>query len=104
MTQSDVRELFGRRPDFDCRYTSFEIWYCRAPGFFTGSLDGVGLDRGATVQSLDDLPDIYDHVQLAFDRQGALHAYTWIGESYTVESKNSSVRGSHFTKLSPCDF
>ena len=104
MTQDDVRELFGRHPEFDCRYTSFEIWYYRSPGFFTGDLDDVELNRGATVQSLDDLPDVYDHVQLAFDSQGALHAYTWIGESYTVESKNGSVRGSHFAKLSPCDF
>ena len=62
MTQDDVRELFGRHPDFDCRYTSFEVWYYRCPGFFTGNLDDVELNRGATVQSLDDLPDIYDHV------------------------------------------
>ncbi|MFO7901875.1 MAG: hypothetical protein R6U98_04380 [Pirellulaceae bacterium] len=104
MTQDDVREVFGRGPDFDCRYKSSQIWYYRAPGFFAGDFEDVELSRGATVQSLDDLPDVYDHVQLAFGTQGNLHAYTWIGESYTVESKNGSVGGSHFAKLSPSDF
>jgi len=104
MTQDEVRELFGTNPDFDCRYKSFEIWYYRAPDWHAGDFDDVELERGATVQSLDDLPDVYDHVQLAFDNQGRLHAYTWIGETYTVETKNGSVNGSHFAELSPSDF
>jgi len=98
--------LFGTNPDFDCCYKSFEIWYYRAPDWLglAGDFDDVELERGATVQSLDDLPDVYDHVQLAFDNQGRLHAYTWIGETYTVETKNGSVNGSHFAELSPSDF
>lgn len=104
MSKDDVRALFGRDPDFDCRYKSYEIWYYRAPGFFADKFDNVKLSRGATVPSLRDLPDVYDHVQLAFDAQGRLHAYTWIGESYTVQSKNGSACGSHLAKLPPSDF
>ena len=105
MTQDDVRELLGPTPDFDCHYKSSQIWYYRPPaGWFTSNFDEVELERGATVQSLEDLPDVYDHVQLAFDVNGRLHAYTWIGESYTVESTNGSVKGSHFSKLASSDF
>ena len=104
MTQDDVRKLFGTVPDFDCRCKSSQIWYFSAPGFFTGNFEDVDLRRGATVQSLDDLPDVYDHVQLAFDASGRLHAFTWIGETYTVESKSGSVSGSRFSELSSSDF
>lgn len=102
MTQDDIRELFGPTPDFDCRYKSYEIWYYRSPDlFFTLKFDDIGLKRGEMVQSLDDLPDVYDHVQFAFDTNGRLHAYTWIGESCTVQCVNGPVEGSHFSKLAP---
>jgi hypothetical protein len=108
MPRDEVRNLFGPKPDFDCRYKSYEIWYYRAPQSVlmddAGSFDDVVLERGATVQSLADLPDVFDHVQLAFDPNGRLHAYTWIGETYTVESTSRSVQGSHFSRLSPSDF
>jgi hypothetical protein len=104
MTEDAVRGVFGPTPDFDCRYKSSWIWYYRGPGFFTGDFEDVELERGATVQSLDDLPDVYDHVQLAFDSEGRLHAYTWIGEAYTVESTSGSVSGSHFRELPDSDF
>ena len=105
LVMDDVRELLGPTPDFDCHYKSSQIWYYRPPaGWFTSNFDEVELERGATVQSLEDLPDVYDHVQLAFDVNGRLHAYTWIGESYTVESTNGSVKGSHFSKLASSDF
>jgi outer membrane protein assembly factor BamE (lipoprotein component of BamABCDE complex) len=104
MTQSEVRTLFGRSPDFDCRFQSSEIWYYRSPGIFSSGWEGVELDRGGTAQTLDELPVVYDHVQLAFDAEGVLHAYTWIGETYTVESKKGPVSGSRFTVLSPNDF
>jgi hypothetical protein len=104
MTENDVRELLGATPDFECRYRSYRIWYYRVPDFLAGDFDEVQLDRGVTVSSLADLPDVYDHIQLAIDASGRLHAFTWIGESYTVESMNGSVRGSHFSRLSPSDF
>src|SRR5437764_667132 len=104
MSEDEVTKLFGKKPDFECGYQSYGIWYYRAPGPFTGRFDKIKLESGATVQSLSDLPNVYDHVQLAFDSQGRLHAYTWIGETSTVELKNRSVRGSDFAKLSPSDF
>jgi hypothetical protein len=104
MTQDEVQELFGPRLDFECRYKSYQIWYYRAPDFLAGDFDEVRLQRGEELPSLDDLPDVYDHVQLAFDANGRVHAYTWIGETYTVEAKNGSVRGSSFSRLSSSDF
>ena len=102
--RDDVRHLFGSKPDFDCRYRSYEIWYYRSPNAsVVYNFDGVGLECGARVQSLADLPDVYDYVQLAFDANGHLHAYTWIGESYTIERANGPAKGSHF-KLAPESF
>jgi hypothetical protein len=106
MTQDDVQELFGHPPDFDCRYKSYQIWYFRhpAPSPFTDEFDRVELKRGTTVQSADDLPNTYNWVQCAFDADGRLYAYTWIGETYTVECTKGSVKGSHLSKLAPSDF
>jgi hypothetical protein len=108
MSQDDVRKLFGPEIEFACRYKSSDIWYYRAPNlpFFdlAGDFKNSNIERGATVPTLNDLPNVYDHVQLAFDAGGRLHAYTWIGETYTVESTNRSVPGSHFKELSPSDF
>ncbi len=104
MTQDGVRELFGPTPEFDCRFKSSQIWYYRAPGYFSGNFDDVKINRGAMVENLEDLPDVYNYVQFAFDAEGRLHAFTWIGESYTVESTSGSVRGSHFAKRSPAEF
>jgi len=96
--------MFGREPDFECRYKSYEIWYYRSPCPFARDFDEVELERGAAVASLGDLPDVYDCVQLAFDSSGRLHAYTWIGESYTVQTNSRVVKGSHLSRLSPSDF
>ena len=99
MSQQEVRNLFGKKPDFDCRLGSSEIWYFQGPDDLAGSFDDVDLVRGSTVQTKNDLPDVYDHIQLAFDSGGHLFAYTWIGETYTVESTDGSASGSNLNKL-----
>jgi hypothetical protein len=106
MTRDRIQQLLGRTPDFDCRYKSYQIWYYRhpAPSPFTDEFDKVELKRGATVQSAADLPNAYNWVQCAFDVDGRLYAYTWIGETYTVECTKGSVKGSHLSKLPASDF
>jgi hypothetical protein len=99
MSQDQVRELFGRSPDYEYRYKSYRVWYVKGYGFFSGNFDKVKLKNGDAVQSFDALPDVYDYAQLVFDADGRLYAYRWIGEAYTVESKDGSVNGTHLSKL-----
>jgi hypothetical protein len=104
MTQDDVRKLFWQTPDFDCRFKSSQIWYYGRKYSFSSNPDDLEIERGAMVQSLDEIPWIYGHVQLAFDSTGRLHAYTWNGEFSTVESISGSVKGTDISILSPSDF
>lgn len=108
MPLATVLNMMGSPPECEYRYKSFIILYFRPPPsrfsrFFnpypepvTVSLD---YSPGKVVSQLDKLPDLYGFVQLAFDSNDTLCAYTWIGESYTVESLSGSVKGSHLSKL-----
>ncbi len=49
--------------------------------------------------SLDKLPDLYDHVHKSLDEKRNVSAYTWIGETYTVEYKDGAVEGTHLKLL-----
>ena len=100
MPRSNVQALFGQQPDYDCRFGRSEIWYYAAPGF-TADFPADTPEAGVTYESLNELPDVYDYVQIAFDANGNVAAYTWIGETYTVEYWGGSVRGSHFRLLPP---
>jgi len=93
--------MFGQEPDYYCRFGRSEIWYYAAPGTFTGDFPADTPESGATYERLSELPDVYDHVQMAFDENANLTAYTWIGETYTVEYRGGSVRGTHFRLLPP---
>jgi len=103
-TKDEVRGLFGPTPDFECRFRASDIWYYKGRSAFAQEFDEVKLERGATVDSLGELPDVHASVQLAFDAEGRLHAYTRSGESYAVESTQGSVDGSHFRVLQPSGF
>ena len=110
MSKTQVQNLFDREPDFECRLGSSDIWYIRAPDslaedfFVKADRAKAGIPSGSTVKSTSELPDMYDHVQLAFDSNDRLHAFTWIGETHTVESTNGSMPGSHFKVLAESTF
>lgn len=104
MTQNDVRQLFGEKQDFSCRLGSSEIWYYSRPGFLTGTFDEMKFARGTIVQSADELPYAYANVQLAFDAEGLLHAFTWNGETRSVASTSGMVGGDHLKYLVNTDF
>ena len=104
MSKNKVRALFSAEPEFECRLRSSDIWYIRAPDDLAGNFENVDIQSGSNVNSTSELPDVYDHVQLAFDSEDRLHAFTWIGETYTVESTTGSTRGSHFNLLPDSNF
>ena len=104
MSKTQVRKLFNREPDYECKLRSSEIWYVCAPDFLAGDFSGINKPSGSIFQTAKALPDVYDHVQLAFDSDDQLHAFTWIGETYTVESTTGSVSGSHFKSLPDANF
>lgn len=96
MSKSDVLHLFGVKPDYECRLGKLDIWYIRDCGFFSRSFPTNVPERGFEYDSASDLPDTFGYVQIAFDREDSLFAFTWIGESYSVESRLGTFRGSHF--------
>ncbi len=101
MPRSDVQAMFGQEPDYYCRFGRSEIWYYAGPGLFTADFPADTPENGANYENLNELPDVYDYVQIAFDENGNVVAYTWIGETYTVEYRGGSVEGTHFRLLPP---
>ena len=101
MSASEVQTLFGVEPDYHCRFGHSEIWYYARHGRFTGKFPAGTPDAGSLYRDVTKLPDVYDNVQIAFDENGNLAAYTWIGETFTVEYWGGSVQGTHFKLLPP---
>ncbi|HCS53132.1 hypothetical protein [uncultured Rubinisphaera sp.] len=99
MSKSQVLVLFDREPVYECKLRESDIWYIRAPDFLAGDFSDVDAPSGSTFTSTTELPNVYDHVQLAFDFEDQLHAFTWIGETNTVESTIGSTPGGHFNVL-----
>lgn len=103
-----VLKMMDIPPKYEYRYESFRILYFQPPPDpLWNPPDPVIANYGAgqVVSNLDELPNIYDYVQLAFDSNDLLCAFTWIGESYAVESVSGPVKGAHLaklSKLSPC--
>ena len=99
MDEDDVHNLYGKPPDFFCYYREYRICYYLSSGMFAGSLEDVEIEQGATVEMLEELPYFHAAVQVAFDGSGHLHAYTWNGETYTVETFRGAVSGARFAQL-----
>lgn len=99
MPKAEVQALYGESPAYACRLIASEIWYYAAPGRLTGKFPDNTPQRGELYGSAKDLPNVYGHIQLAFDTNNEVIAFTFIGESATVESRGGSVKGSHFKCL-----
>ncbi len=99
MPKSAVQTLFGSTPTYDCILGEYDVWYYRDHGMFTRDFPATIPKRGSKFKTASDLPDTFGYLQLAFDKDEKLYAYTWIGETYTVESKVGSVNGTHFKLL-----
>jgi len=104
MSKTEVRALFGLELAYECKLRSSDIWYIQAPDFLADDFSEIDDPSGTTFSSTAQLPDVYDHVQLAFDSADQLHAFTWVGETYTVESTTGSTSGSHFNVLADSEF
>ena len=103
-TKRIVESKFGRRPDSVYYFKSSEIWYYRAPAdVTTGTLPSTPLPN-EHVSSLGLLPDTYNYVQLAFNKDGELIAYTWIGEDPQVHSLYGNRKGSFLGLLDEDQF
>jgi hypothetical protein len=101
MSLSEVQRLFGPTPVYHCRTGGSVIWYFAGPGSFNRKFPEDSPEAGSLLSDATQLPNVYDHVQIAFDANDRLSAFTWIGETYTVEYSGGSVRGSHFKLLPP---
>ena len=99
MPKSAVQSLFGKTPNHQFRLGRYDIWYYKDRGMFTRDFPANTAVDGSALSSASELPDTFGYLVLAFDRDGMLDAYTWIGETATVESRHGSENGSHFRHL-----
>jgi len=102
MSLAEVQRLYGVEAEFEASYGEFSILYYRPPmrGFmdFTGSIDTGKYELGMEAGSVAELPEPYNFIVVAI-RDGRLHAYTWIGETFAVVTVDGSFRGSKFSDV-----
>ena len=106
MPAAEVQALFGGPPTYVFEVKGHKVWYIaepfrRQPPFFF-SLSKAQRYKGQQVEfpSLAALPDLYDWVQVLFDREDRVWAFCHIGECYFVEYPGGQVKGSHLKFVS----
>jgi hypothetical protein len=101
MSMRDVINIMGRQPDYEYSYKSCMVAYFVAPPDRWGHKAAVkDYKPKSSVRRLSDLPDLYDSMQMAFNSNRVLIAYSRIGESYTIEMANRRpVKGSQFAEI-----
>ena len=110
MTGSEVEVCFGAEPVFKCTFHGASVHYFEPPPPRTrwsdtrGKIDRTRYTDGAPITALDEMPDPYDHVVVAFDPDDRLIAYTHIGEELHVHTKaRGRVDGASLLHLRPSD-
>ena len=104
MDRSEVQTLFGDYADYICQYKDYDIWYYSDHGFATRTSPNQKFAHNYIFTEVDKLPDTFGHITIAFNQEGKVHAYSWIGETTTVEYDGGSIRGSHFRQIPPSSF
>ena len=104
LSKDQIESIFDNKPDYRCRYKDYEIWYFAKRGPFVPPIPQDKYEPNYLYQSSDQLPDVYGYVTIAFDRTNKVYAYTWIGETYTVDFVGGSVKGTHFSLIPPETF
>jgi hypothetical protein len=99
MSTALVQATFKRGPDYTYRVGKSTVWYLAAPQAFSRPAAILVPANGSMLPNAASLPDTYDYVTLAFDTNNKLIAFTWIGETYTVEYVGGSSNGTHFRLL-----
>lgn len=105
MANEDVNRFFGKSPEYSCTFKSYRICYYLAPSPFGGTRnpDLSHLPDGA-VASASELPYIYAAVQVAFDADGKLAAFTRNGETHVIVTTGGEVPGSSLEQLDEAFF
>jgi len=104
LDKSQVQTLFGDSSDYICQYKDYDIWYYSDNGFATQVFPHHKFASHYTFTDVDKLPDTFGYITVAFNHEGKLHAYTWIGETYTVEYDGGSIEGTHFRQIPTSNF
>jgi len=111
MRADNVEKNFGRAPVFKCTFQGSPIHFYKPPPArsqwldFRGEIDQSQFTNGQQIIDLNQIPDPYDHVAVAYDSDDTLIAYTHIGEEYHVYTKSrGAVKGSDFFRLQKSDF
>ncbi|GAA5497551.1 hypothetical protein Rhal01_03747 [Rubritalea halochordaticola] len=93
LEKGEVLEIFDRLPVYECRYRGLEIIYLEGQSLFREKMEN---QEETDYKSLNALPDPFDFFMLAFDAEQKLVAYTWCGETTTIQTAVGEAKGSHF--------
>ena len=102
MTFSQVQNVFGRSPEYTCKYKDAKFVYYLPP---TGSLQFIKGKKPnlktlpASVQTTKQIPYIYESAQLAFNSKGILSAYTLCGDELNIHTSKGNYRGNFVPHL-----
>lgn len=97
MSAATVEGVFGRRPDYVCKYRVGTLAYYRRGA--TGDEHPDLTKLPSEVAAARDIPFLYGSGQLLFDASGRLAAYTINGEADNVVTSEGSFAGSHLGNL-----
>jgi hypothetical protein len=102
MSIEEVRDLYGKNPDFEAYFREFSILYYRPPPRrildFSGDIDLSVHRPGSRYASLNEIPEPYAWDMLAI-RNERLFAYTVVGEVYKVKTAKGAFSGSEFSDV-----
>jgi hypothetical protein len=120
-SEAQVRAIFGREPDYSCRYKQCNILYyvrrhlVQHDVFHVHGAPQVRREEGRSVpmkpedlphsvNSRDDLPWVYDAAVFVFGPEDALRAFTWLGEEDQTHTVLGDVAGDDFTCMDEAIF
>lgn len=100
LSKDEVTDVFGKEPAHVCRIDGIEIWYLPRN---RGAFSKVEEELPSHVTEFQKIPYVYDSVQVAFDRQNRVCAFTWNGETDVVRTVNGIYPGDSIASL-PVEF
>jgi hypothetical protein len=102
MTKSETDAVFGKIPEYECRFRSYRVRYYRRPliyGHRPKRVEGDNLPPRDVANTISEIPYIYASAQLLFDAEDRLVAFTQNGETDTIETSHGRLIGDRLDRL-----
>jgi hypothetical protein len=101
MTEQQVRSIMGDTPNFMCKYAQCKIIYYFSGGPFSDERKVLIYPEKypKDVTEIQQIPFIYDALQILIGPDGKVRAIAWNGENAIIHTYEGNVKGSDITKI-----